>query len=629
MEQYTALYRKLRPVRFDEMVGQSHISRIMVNALTLGRVSHAYLFSGPRGTGKTSTAKILARAVNCLQPDGAEPCNSCAACERIGSGRSLDVMEIDGASNRGIDEIRDLREKVRLSPAEEKYKVYIIDEVHMLTGEAFNALLKTLEEPPARVLFVLATTEPHKVPETILSRCLRFDFRRISQAEIRQYLKKVAESQNVDIQEEALSLIAKMARGGLRDALSIFEQCMAFNRDVICLEDVEAVLGKAGDSVVAGLFDCISTCDVAGSLGIIEECVARGSDTGSIFNDILEYLRNMLILASAKDAVHLVPYGDDIIREMGIQSGRFSRDQLFEMADIAAGYARQLRWTNQPQVILELAVIKLCEFGTPETGEQMAKSKGESGTGDKSLSEKLSEKQAGYSGESLPAAAPPTLPFDPSRNETAAAAEPVETVESSAGFGRPEPLTEAEPPGPSAKSGHSTRADSSRPQETPSSGQRKSPEPVEEPWKEAAGTEDTSLSFQDLKKDWNKLMKKLKKEMISLHALMVEGVPVDFKGNLLTVSFDSKFKFHKETVEQVKNKKQLEAFLGQNLGRNITLKFVLEKKAQTAGGKDNQDLPGVNNKQDIVNKAMEIFGGELIPVEDLDFGDGSQNEEGY
>ena len=596
MEQYTSLYRKLRPVRFDEIVGQSHISRIMINALTLGRVGHAYLFSGPRGTGKTTTAKILAKAVNCLEPDGAEPCNQCASCLRIASGRSLDVMEIDGASNRGIDEIRDLREKVRLAPAEEKCKVYIIDEVHMLTGEAFNALLKTLEEPPARVLFVLATTEPHKVPETIISRCLRFDFRRISQGEIIQYLKNVAQLQDIHAEDQALTLIAKIARGGLRDALSVFEQCMAFNGERITQADVEAVVGKAGDRVIKDLFDCILAGDVAGSLGIIEECVAKGSDIGTIFNDVLEYLRNMLLLSAAGEAVHLVPYGREIVEEMERQSRGAPRERLFEMADIAAGYARQVRWTSQPQIILELAVIKLCEFGLPGAGQ-------EAGSAGGSLS------QSGGKAFQKPEDRPPEtaekdepLKFhDPARHETAATAEEVETPEL---------------PGPQQQEGTQL----SQPSE-PLESRQEPPVSPEEPG---------SLSLASIEKEWDTiLMKKLKKQMISLHALMVEGVPVDYKDHVLTIGFGSKFKFHKETVEQSKNKKQLESFLRQHFGQDIRLKFVMKDKGQAAPEEEKQEAPGTVDKQDIVKKALEIFGGELVPIEDIDMGDSSPDEEGF
>ncbi|MEM5794931.1 MAG: DNA polymerase III subunit gamma/tau, partial [Bacillota bacterium] len=244
---YIALYRQWRPQDFEQLVGQEHISTTLKNAITSNRIAHAYLFSGPRGTGKTSTAKIMAKALNCLQGPTIHPCNACDRCKRIIDGSSMDVLEIDAASNRGIDEIRELREKVKFTPVDGRYKVYIIDEVHMLTTEAFNALLKTLEEPPAHAIFILATTEPHKIPATILSRCQRYDFRRIDSEAISGRLLKVLQEMSIEAEPEALGVIARFAEGGLRDALSILDQCIAFSGDRITVEDVRSMLGLAGD----------------------------------------------------------------------------------------------------------------------------------------------------------------------------------------------------------------------------------------------------------------------------------------------------------------------------------------------------------------------------------------------
>lgn len=554
MEGYTSLYRKLRPSRFSDIIGQPHISRIMVNTLTSGKISHAYLFSGPRGTGKTSTAKILAKAVNCLQPEGAEPCSECIACQRIGKGRSLDVIEIDGASNRGIDEIRDLREKVRLAPAEEKNKVYIIDEVHMLTGEAFNALLKTLEEPPPRVIFVLATTEPHKVPDTILSRCLRLDFRRIPQAEIIEHLKNIIELQGIEADSEAVTLIAKMARGGLRDALSILEQCTAFNSEKITQQDVETVLGKAGDKVLKTLFDCIGKGDVAGSLTITEECIAMGSDVGNLFNDTLEYIRNLLLLRTSGQASHLIPYSSEIVKEMHRQAGYWPKDTLFEMADIVSGYSRQVRWSNQQQIILELAVIKLCEFGL-----------------------------AGHAAFAEQSAV---------REETAAAAE--------------------------------AQADAGQMDK----------KVAKENFVDHAGSMDasnshSSISLGRIRKEWDLVLTKLKKQKVSLNALIVEGVPNDYKNGVLTIAFSERRKFHKETAEQTKNKSFLESLLQQHFNETIRVKFSIEDNNRPEEVQQ-ADIGGVGaDKQDLIHKALEVFGGELVSIEDVDFGDCPQDEEGF
>ncbi|MDA8212911.1 MAG: DNA polymerase III subunit gamma/tau [Clostridia bacterium] len=359
---YVAMYREWRPKTFADIIGQNHISRTLQNAMESDRIAHAYLFCGPRGTGKTSTAKVLAKALNCLDRKGIEPCNECENCRRINQGSSMDVLEIDAASNRGIDEIRDLREKVKFAPSEGKYKVYIIDEVHMLTNEAFNALLKTLEEPPGYVVFVLATTEPHKIPLTIMSRCQRFDFRRISLQDIIDRLRFIGEQGALEISGEALFLIAKTAEGGMRDALSILDQCVAFGGNQVDAAAVHAVVGTVSSTLIGRVMAAAAEGDVTAALQAVDTLSKEGKDLRQFLRDLIDYCRDLILVRVCRNPAEIVRTSVNDLARLQEQSSQFSQEEIMGIIGIFTDTEQGMRWTTQPRLVLELGIIKAVQF---------------------------------------------------------------------------------------------------------------------------------------------------------------------------------------------------------------------------------------------------------------------------
>ena len=351
---YLSLYRKYRSQSFDELEGQDHVIRTLQNAIRAGKISHAYLFCGPRGTGKTSTARLLAKAVNCDSGPTPEPCNQCPACTQITEGRHLDVKEMDAASNRGINDIRDLRDTVAFAPAEGRYTVYIIDEVHQLTPEAFNALLKTLEEPPPHVLFVLATTEAHEVPATIVSRCQKFEFRRASVAQLKERIAAVAKEEGVQINDGALELLAREANGGWRDALSLLEQVLAYTDGAIGPKEVYTVLGTVEADVLYGLAAAIHLADGAIAFNTLDELISEGKDPRQLLRDLTAHYRNLMLAAAGR------PIGDaDSVAKITEQARTYGTPRLLEALQVLAQTEREARHAEQPLILLELAIGRL------------------------------------------------------------------------------------------------------------------------------------------------------------------------------------------------------------------------------------------------------------------------------
>ena len=357
---YTALYRKFRPTSFEQVKGQDHIVQTLKNQINANRIGHAYLFCGTRGTGKTSVAKIFARAVNCEHPIDGSPCNECETCRAINSGSAMNVVEIDAASNNGVDNIRQIRDEIQYTPANGKYTVYIIDEVHMLSIGAFNALLKTLEEPPSYVMFILATTEPHKIPITILSRCQRYDFKRITIDTIAARLTELMEKEGIEVEDKAIRYVAKAADGSMRDALSLLDQCIAFYLgQKLTYENVLEVLGAVDNEIFSRLTRSIIAGNVTECINILDEMVMQGRELGQFVSDFIWYLRNLMLIKTSDGATDFIDASAERIEALKEEASMVETDVIMRYIRVFSELAGQIKYASNKRVLIEIALIKL------------------------------------------------------------------------------------------------------------------------------------------------------------------------------------------------------------------------------------------------------------------------------
>lgn len=370
---HKALYRVYRPKIFEDLVGQEHIVKTLKNQIKNNNIGHAYLFSGTRGTGKTSTAKIFARAINCLHSKNQEPCNECEICLDTFNDNIMDIVEIDAASNNSVDDIRALRESVKYTPSKSKYKVYIIDEVHMLSQGAFNALLKTLEEPPSYVIFILATTEPHKIPATILSRCQRFDFKRVSSKDIANRMSYICEKENIQAEEKALSLIARNSQGALRDALSILDQCMSFGNEKIEYNDVIELLGAVNIDELFELSQAIIDENTKKSLKILNEFIIWGKDIRNLINDLIDHFRNLMVCKVSRDLDEIISLPEETIERLIEQSKGVNVNDLIRILNILSETHDSMKSSSNARILAEITIMKIGQPMFDESKEALIK----------------------------------------------------------------------------------------------------------------------------------------------------------------------------------------------------------------------------------------------------------------
>ncbi len=560
------LYRKWRPQRFEEVIGQEHVTRTLQRALIAGRIAHAYLFAGPRGTGKTTTARILAKAVNCTGDPGpaGRPCNICPACQAINEGRAVDLIEIDAASNRGIDEIRDLRERVRFAPAEFRYKVYIIDEVHMLTPEAFNALLKTLEEPPEHVIFILATTEPQRIPPTVLSRCQRFDFRRVRVSDVVRRLEAIAQAEGLQATHEALEWIARSTTGSVRDAESLLDQLLVYGREgKLDVAEVQAVLGLRGTEQVAHFVEALIDRDLPRGLRLIQQLADEGVDLRQFNRELVAYLRNLLFLAVTQGAAEQLEVPQEMVEVMRAQVPRTKVTDLTAWLRRFSELDAELRTGWYGQLPLELAMVESV-LPVPATAPEVPPAV-----------------------RTLSTDVPPVRTGAPPRGTPPAVPRPAGTM-ARASEG---PAVEVEP----------VRRGEAAPASPP------------------AGPVD----LEYVRSVWPQVVEGVRPRNPSVQALLHSSAcqPVAVEGQVVVLGF--RYAFHKGKVEEVQNRRLVEEVLSRVLRGNYGIRCVLQESDPAANRRRQAAERQQAQRDPRVQAAANIFNARIVDVQATDQGEPS------
>ena len=649
---YTVLARRFRPQTFDDVVGQNRIGQAIRNAIQSGRVAHAYLFTGARGVGKTSTARIFAKALNCPNVADAVPCNECEVCESIAAGSDVDVLEIDGASNRGIDDIRTLRANVNVRSMRSPYKVYIIDEVHMLTKEAFNALLKTLEEPPPNVKFVFCTTEPNKVPDTILSRCQRFDFGTIDAGSIAGRLGQIAEAEGVEVDQDALDLLARRAAGSMRDSQSLFDQLLAFGSDHITVADVHQLLGTAGDDRLIGLFDAIINRRRDESLALLDTAMNEGVQVGAFSDQVLHYLRDLLVLAAGAE-VTLETVAESQRATLLEQADRWGLQTISAGLEIMAHTKARSQRVNYDRTLLELAIIRLslledldnigALIGAVRSGGTPGASSPPSAPPSKSPpANPASSPPSGSAPKSQASVRPVTSEStDSEANEVTAAVEKSEPAENNVA------MPDGEQAGPDSSStslsaesrvaadepSHAENATTIRADPAPAEANPVDNEPTSSPQVsktiDEARTQELTESSLDI--FWTQVLDSLPDRMRT-HLSRVDGLAISGP-NCLELSFPASYVLSREWCERPETLARINEQASQVSGRSVEVTITSSAEQPTAAGKPVKPtaVEPVRRKTSDVNddpfvqQALDIFGGTVIDVREVHEPAGSES----
>jgi DNA polymerase-3 subunit gamma/tau len=584
---HVSFYRKWRPQAFEEIIGQDRVTRTLQNAIRTNRVVHAYLFAGHRGTGKTTTARILAKALNCVTGPTATPDGSCPNCQAIAGGYSVDVIEIDAATNRGIDEIRELRDRIRLTPTEGRYKVYIIDEAHMLTTEGANALLKTLEEPPAHAVLVLVTTEPHRLPPTILSRCQRFDFRRVSQKEIIARLRHIAETEGFRVEEPALALIADAADGSVRDAESILDQLASFAEGPITGDDVVSVLGILAEDIALRLADAILRRDVPACVDLVDHVISEGKDVRQVLRTLLDHFRDLLVLQSGA-RTDVLDTTEQRLAALRAQAERAAVGDVLQALKVLAATEAEARWSPQPRLLLEIGLIRLCRPEMDATLEGLrARLAG------------LEQRLGGDAGGGAAASPQPAEPR-PVQDRPPAPAQPTPPAPAPAPS-RPQPRPGTRPPSKGPMNAT-----------TPPAVMAVVETPVDLEHRPPLQTA-PHVALEDVRRSWARILEEVKHSKMFCHALLIEGIPLQVDAGTLVIGLRTGYNFHAENLHRPENRSIVEGAIERVLQQRLRLQCTIldgDTGYQASG-------PSVSAATDpVIAKAMELFGAEVVEIKE-------------